>query len=103
MRTAEVGAIMPRGAGVVLAEEDLIGSTLLLISGIVLITYSTFQFQMRVFTVGALSVLVASPTLMYQLFEDLLPTSVLLILSGTVLLGGGLLLNRIRRTLAGAR
>ena len=95
--------LLPMSSSVVLAEEDLIGSTLLLISGIVLITYSTFQFQMRVFTVGALSVLVASPTLMYQLFEDLLPTSVLLILSGTVLLGGGLLLNRIRRTLAGIR
>lgn len=90
-------AVLPVSAILIGLEWELVGSSLLLTTGVLLIGFSTKEFNMRVFTSGALCVLFASPALMFQLFDDFLPTSILLILSGLILLGAGLYLNRIRR------
>jgi hypothetical protein len=102
LRSANTGllmssAVLPVSAVLIGLEWELLGSSLLLGTGILLIGFSTKEFNMRVFTSGALCVLFASPALMFELFGGFLPTSILLILSGLILLAAGLYLNRIRR------
>ena len=65
-----------------------------------LIMAASKKFELKVFINGALCVLFAAPSLMYQVFQNILPTSILLILSGILLLGGGLFLNKIRQDLS---
>jgi hypothetical protein len=78
-------------------DYELIGSAMLLVSGIALITCSTWQFHSRIFTIGSLAILISSPILIYQLFENILPTSIVLIICGAFLLLVGVLLIRVRR------
>ncbi len=92
--------VMSCSAFAITLDYELGGSVLLLLTGVILIVSSSKQFEMKIFTNGALCVLFAAPTLMYQLFEGILPPSILLILAGLMLLGGGLFLNKIRRDLA---
>ena len=101
--------ITPRSAGAVLGavmlpvfsfglmiDSAALGASFMLVTGVLFLYLTTHSYSMRLFLVGSLCILVGAPTLLYELFSKFVPISLLLIVLGFVLLGGGLFLNRIR-------
>ena len=101
--------IVPRIAGVVLgammlpilsvglmADTTALGASFMLCTGGLFLYLTTHSYSMRLFLYGSICILLGAPTLLYDLFSEIVPISILLIVLGVVLLGGGLFLNRIR-------